>query len=122
MYEQICYQHATAKKMRVLLLGIELEQLIRESIRSQGARTYLDIDSSSVNELVDLIAKQLRGYLHEETPPAIICSMDCRMFFRQIIEAHLFCIPVLSHQEISSSLEIQVLGQINIDEINPVDR
>ena len=122
LYEQICYQHATAKKMRVLLLGIELEQLIRESIRSQGARTYLDIDSSSVNELVDLIAKQLRGYLHEETPPAIICSMDCRMFFRQIIEAHLFCIPVLSHQEISSSLEIQVLGQINIDEINPVDR
>lgn len=115
LHEQICYQHAVSKRMRVFLLGIEFEQLIRESIRSQGSTSYLDIDASSVNELVAMVERQCQPYLYESTPPAIVCSMDCRMFFRQIIEQSLFCVPVLSHQEVSSNLEIQVLGNINID-------
>jgi type III secretion protein V len=115
LHEQICYQHAVSKRMRVFLLGIEFEQLIRESIRSQGSTSYLDIDASSVNELVSMVERQCQPYLYELTPPAIVCSMDCRMFFRQIIEQSLFSIPVLSHQEVSSNLEIQVLGNINID-------
>lgn len=116
LYEQICYQHSQSKKLRVLLLGVEIEQIIRESIRSQGARVYLDIDSGSINELVDIVLAQYKPYLRDEIPPAIVCSMDCRLFFRQIIEHSAFCIPVLSHQEISANLEIQVLGHINIDE------
>lgn len=116
LHEQICYQHAVSKRMRVFLLGVEFEQLIRESIRSQGSNSYLDIDASSLNELVEMVERQCKPYLYELTPPAIVCSMDCRMFFRQIIEQSLFCVPVLSHQEVSSNLEIQVLGNINIDE------
>ena len=121
LHEQICHQYAASKKMRVFLLGVEFEQLIRESIRSQGSNSYLDIDSSSVNELVAMIERQFKPYLHEMTPPAIVCSMDCRMFFRQLIEQALFCVPVLSHQEVSSNLEIQVLGNINIDASHPLN-
>lgn len=116
LYEQICHQHSHSKKMRIFTLGVDFEQLIRESIRSQGSNSYLDIDASSVNDLVAIVEAQCKPYLHEENPPAIVCSMDCRMFFRQLIEQVLFCVPVLSHQEVSSTLEIQVLGNINIDE------
>jgi type III secretion protein V len=122
LFEQICHQHSQSKKLRVFILGVELEQLIRESIRSQGARVYVDIDSSSLNEIVDIVVAQYKAHLRDEIPPAIVCSMDCRMFFRQIIEHAVFCVPVLSHQEISANLEIQVLGHINIDELHPLDR
>ncbi|MCZ8016154.1 MAG: type III secretion system export apparatus subunit SctV [Limnobacter sp.] len=122
LHEQICHQYSQSKTMRILLLDVEFEQIIRESVRSQGSNSYLDIDSSSINEMVAMIEQQMGPYLHEDLPPAIVCSMDCRIHIRQMIERSLFCIPVLSHQEVSSNLEIQVLGNIAITELHSSNR
>ncbi|MBU0542942.1 MAG: type III secretion system export apparatus subunit SctV [Gammaproteobacteria bacterium] len=122
LHEQICHQYSQSKTMRIVLLDVEFEQVIRESVRSQGSNSYLDIDSSSINTMVTMVEKQISPYLHEEYPPAIVCSMDCRTHVRQIIEPTLFCVPVLSHQEVSSNLEIQVLGNIAITESQSFNR
>jgi type III secretion protein V len=118
LFEQICHQHSRERRMNVFILSIEFEQLIRDSIRSQGNGNYLDIDSSSINQMVSMFEQQMNPYLHECPPPAVVCSMDIRNFVRQLIEDSLFCIPVLSHQEIASSFEISVLGKISFNEEN----
>lgn len=115
LFEQICHQHTHERKLKVLMLGVEFEQLIRESSRSDGNGSFIDIDSSSLNELIEIVEEQCRPHLVGNYVPAIVCSMDCRVFFRQIIQDSLFIIPVLSHQEISSNMEIQVLGNINLN-------
>lgn len=116
LYEQICYQYAKQKKLTVFILDTEFEQLIREYSRSNSAGTYLDIDSTSMNLMVDSVEKQVMNYTLGDALPAIVCSMDCRLFFRQMIQDKLFCIPVLSHQEISPQLEIQVIGSIYMEQ------
>lgn len=115
LFEQICHQHTYERKLRVFTLGVEFEQLIRESSRSDGSTSFIDMDSSSLNELVDIVEAQCKPYLLGQHVPAIVCSMDCRVFFRQIIQNALFIVPVLSHQEISSNMQIQVLGNITLD-------
>ena len=115
LFEQICHQHTHERKLKVFVLGVEFEQLIRESSRSDGNGSFVDIDSSSLNELIEIVEEQCRPHLVGNYVPAIVCSMDCRVFFRQIIQDSLFIIPVLSHQEISSNMEIQVLGNINLN-------
>lgn len=115
LFEQICHQHVHEKKLRVFTLGVEFEQIIREASRSDGSTSFLDIDSSSVNELVAMIESQCQPCLIRGFVPAIVCSMDCRIFLRQMIQDNLFLVPVLSHQEISSNMEIEVLGNIALD-------
>jgi type III secretion protein V len=115
LFEQICHQHTFERKLRVFTLGVEFEQLIRESSRSDGSTSFIDIDASSLNELVAIVEKQCKPYLFGNHIPAIVCSMDCRVYFRQIIQDALFIVPVLSHQEVSSNMEIQVLGNITLD-------
>lgn len=116
LYEQICHQYARQRKLYLFMLDTEFEQLIREYSRSNATGTYLDIDSTSLNLLVNSVENQIREYTLGSHLPGIVCSMDCRLFFRQMIQDRLFSVPVLSHQEISPQLEIQVLGSIYMEE------
>lgn len=116
LYEQICHQYARQRKLYLFMLDTELEQVIREYSRVNSAGSYLDIDSTTLNLIVNSVENQLRDHMLGSNLPGIVCSMDCRLFFRQIIQDRLFCIPVLSHQEISSHLEIKVLGSVYVEE------
>lgn len=115
LHEQICHQYMKERKLRVFSVGIDIEQIIRESLRSDGSTSYADIDASSVNELSELIESQCRPFLSPTYTPIIVCSMDCRPFLRQIMEDTLFEIPVMSHQEIAPNLEIQFLANISMN-------
>jgi len=120
LFEQICHQHTHQKKLWVYVMSLEVEQLIRESTRSDGNSTFIDMDASSISQIVDLIERQIKPHLSGPFLPGIICSIDSRVFVRQIIEDQLFLIPVLSHQEISSNFQIKILGNIQLDEqLNP---
>lgn len=119
LHEQICHQYARQRKLLLFMLDTEFEQLIREASRSSTQGVYLDIDSTSLNFMVDAVEEQIRLYTLGEHLPVIVCSMDCRMFFRQIIQDQLFSLPVLSHQELSKQIEIKVLGSIYVEE--PLD-
>lgn len=115
LHEQICHQYAHERKLQVFTLSLDIEQLIRESGRSDGSTSFLDVDAASLNELVEVVEGHLRPYLETAIIPAVVCSIDCRMFFRQMIEDQLFVVPVLSHQEVSTNFQIQVLGNITLD-------
>lgn len=116
LHEQICHQYARQRKLHLFMLDTEFEQLIRESSRSSTQGVYLDIDSTSLSVMVDSVEEQIREHTLGEYMPGIVCSMDCRLFFRQIIQDQLFSVPVLSHQELSQQLEIKVLGSIFVEE------
>lgn len=116
LYEQICYQHTFDQKLWAFVLSVELEQLIRESARSDGSSSFIDMDASSMNEIAEMIERQISSHLPAPFKPILICSVDCRAYVRQIIEDTLFSVPVLSHQEISSQFEIKLLGTVALEE------
>lgn len=116
LHEQICHQYVVNRKLKVFILSLEFEQLIRESLRSDVGGAFIDIDASSLNELVDRVESQIKQHLVYQYVPVIICSMDCRQFVRQIIQNSLFTVPVLSHQELSSGIDVEVLGSIELEQ------
>lgn len=122
LHEQICRQHTYERTLKVFVLSVEFEQLIRESIRSDVGGAFVDIDASSLNELIETIESQVKPSMSSRFVPAIICSMDCRVFLRQIIQNSLFVIPVFSHQEISQGVDVEVLGSIVLDEKSSIDQ
>lgn len=116
LHEQICHQYSIDRKIKVFVVSLEIEQLIRESLRTDVAGAFIDIDASSLHELVETIESQLQPFLMSRNCPALVCSMDCRQFLRQIIQNSLFSVPVLSHQELVQNIQVEVLGSI---ELNP---
>lgn len=112
LHEQICHQYASNRVLNVLVLDAEFEQLIRESSRSNSNGAYLDIDATSLNVLVNSVVDQVRASTVRHSVAGIVCSMDCRFFFRQMIQEVLFCMPVFSHQEIAAGMDVKVLGSI----------
>jgi len=116
LLEQICHQHANQKTLQIFMVSMELEQLIREAVRSDGSISYLDIDTTMLNSIVQSIEQQLGMYLAEPKLPVLVCSMDCRSFFRQMLFDQLHSVPIFSHQEISSALQIKVLGSLTVDD------
>jgi len=45
----------------------------------------------------------------------LLTSMDIRRYVRKLVEADLYELPVLSHQELTEEITVQPLGKINID-------
>lgn len=116
LHEQICHQYANNQVLKVFVLDAEFEQLIRETSRSNAHGAFLDMDSTSLGVLRNAVLAQVAPHAAGRSLPAVVCSMDCRYFFRQIIQDDLYCMPVLSHQEISPIMQIQVLGSIFLEE------
>lgn len=118
IFEQICHQHTYERVLRVFTLDGDIEQIIRESTRSDGSTSYLDLDATSLGQLVNMIEIQVRSHLTTQAEPVIVCSMDCRLHVRQMLENRIFSLAVLSHQEVSPNVEIEVLGNISLIELS----
>lgn len=97
-------------------LDPEIEMFIRESVRSDGSVTFLDVDGETSTKLIEIVQSHYVNYAGLEKLPAIICSVDCRAHFFDLVCDRLRAIQVFSYQEISSSQEIEHLGVIKLDE------
>ncbi len=67
LFEQISFQHCVDKTFSICTLSPDFEQSIRESIRSDGSRTFIDADASSLNLMVDMIEVQYSEFYHFES-------------------------------------------------------
>lgn len=114
--EQISHQNASDGVLNVLTLDSEFEQLIRESLRSDGNATFVDLDADSANKLLEMVTVQFKPWAHLEVLPVVICSIDVRPHFRDLTRSKLAAIQVMSFQEVSPTREIQLLDTIRFDE------
>lgn len=116
LFEQISFQHSNNKLFQVCTLSSDFEQIIRESVRSDGTRTFVDADASSLNQMIDMIETQYREFYGMSRLPVLVSSMDCRPHVRMLIQDRLSAIPVLSYQEISNRYGIKLMKSIEFDE------
>lgn len=118
LHEQICHQYAEERTLKVFVCATDLEQVVREAIRSDGTGSYMDVDSTTLYEMNQILGAQIREHLGDRHLPAIVCSMDVRQFLRNMISETFHVLPVLSHQEVSASMKVQVVGNLDLSPIH----
>lgn len=116
LFEQLSFQHSKNKLFQVCTLSSDFEQIIRESVRSDGNRTFVDADAASLNHMIDMIEIQYRDFYGMSNLPVLVASMDCRPHVRMLIQDRLASIPVMSYQEISNRYGIKLMKSIEFDE------
>lgn len=97
--------------LRVLRIGEEMENAIRESIRQTAMGTYTALSHEQRAQILQLISEAQA--MHGEF--VIVSSVDTRRFLHKVIEQQHADIAVLSWQEVGEHCLIQVVHSIDLN-------
>lgn len=113
---QITTQYASGQtELKVLTVSAKVEKIIADSIQQTDHGNYLAMDPSNSQAILESIAKEVERIALFEQSPVILCSPAVRMYLRQLTERYFPQIPILSYNELESSIEIQSVGVVNIE-------
>ena len=102
--------------MAVYLLDPEIEDLVRNAIRTTEKGNYLALEPETTQEIVEAVGKEIASHPFPPgaRPPVILTTAEIRRYFRKIIELEFPQLSVLSYQELSENLRIQPIARVGI--------
>lgn len=113
---QITTQYANGQtELKVLTVSAKVEKIIADSIQQTDHGNYLAMDPSDSQAILESIAKEVERIAFFEQSPIILCSPAVRMYLQQLTERYFPQIPILSYNELESSIEIQSVGVVNVE-------
>jgi type III secretion protein V len=107
---QTSHRIAPDGRLRCLMLGAELEETLRQGLRSNGGATQLAIDPT----LAQRIGATLVDAAARHGAIAIVTAVDVRWHVRKLIETDAFDVAVLSFHELVSSLTLDVAERVDL--------
>lgn len=112
----ISFKYSNGQNMLpVYLLDPDLEDTIRSGIRQTSAGAYLALDPTVTARFVEVVKAAIGRIGHLDHKPVLITSMDIRRYVRKLLEAEVYELAVLSHQELTEEITVQPLGRISIN-------
>lgn len=102
--------------MAVYLLDPDIEDMVRNAIRTTEKGNYLALEPETTQEIVEAVGKEIASHPFPPgaRPPVILTTAEIRRYFRKIIELEFPQLSVLSYQELSENLRIQPIARVGI--------
>ena len=114
--KQITTQYAGNNNvLKVLTVSGKVEKIIADSIQQTEHGNYLSIDPNDSQAILESMAKEIERASMMEQSPIILCSPAVRMYIRQMTERYFPHVPILSYNELESSIEVQSVGVVNVE-------
>ncbi len=101
-------------KSNVLTLDPKLEQVILESVQKNEAGSFITLEPSVSNTILNNLSKQVQKLTQLGQQPIVLASPVVRLYFKKLADQILPGLVVLSYNELDPSLEIQSIGVISI--------
>lgn len=98
-------------KFNVIILSHNVEEIIRGGIRQSSSGTFLNLEPAELDTIIEKIStaideiKYIQDYV-------FLTAIDIRRFVKKLIETQYPQLSVLSYDEITSDIEINVLQSI----------
>ncbi|MCX2589254.1 EscV/YscV/HrcV family type III secretion system export apparatus protein [Proteus sp. G2672] len=98
-------------KINVVILSNEVEEIIRSGIRQSSSGTFLNLEPAELDLIMEKMTvafdeiKYIQNYV-------VLTAIDIRRFVRKLLETQFSQLSVLSYDELSSDIEINVLQSI----------
>jgi flagellar biosynthesis protein FlhA len=112
----ITQKYVIDNKLNVITLDGQLEQLIMNSINQTEAGSYLGLDPSTVQRILQSLAQNVDRLTSIGEQPIVLTAPIVRIYFKKLTEQYSNEIIVLSYNEIDPNVEIQALGMVTLDE------
>ncbi|MBP1561788.1 MAG: flagellar biosynthesis protein FlhA [Oscillospiraceae bacterium] len=103
-------------QIRVLTLDTDTENKIVASVKKSEQGSYLAMDPQTIQALIASLNEQIERVKDVVPMPIVLTSPIVRIYFKKLIDQFIPNITVLSFSEIDSSVQIQAVGNIALDE------
>jgi type III secretion protein V len=98
-----------AGRLRVLMVGSALEEIIRHTLTPVDGQMRLAINPHQMRALIALLSEQVEA----SGARAILTAQDLRRPLRLLIAADLFDVPVISFNELNPAVPLDIVGELN---------
>ena len=105
----ISNKFANGNDLRVLLLSPEFEDVVRRGIRQTSTGSFINLEPSASEELMDRLAVGLDSLHIPQKDMVILALVDVRRYIKKLIEGRFRELDVVSFGEISDSISVQVI-------------
>ncbi len=99
--------------LHAVILSPPIEQQMKESLEQTDHGTYLNLDPTVAQKVVNALNRQL-GNLPQGVPRVVISSPYVRLYFKRLTERLFKDLTVLSYAEITSDVGIKTVGVVEI--------
>ncbi|MBB5710907.1 flagellar biosynthesis protein FlhA [Sphingomonas xinjiangensis] len=96
-------------RLRVLIVGTDLEDVIRQTLTPVDGQMRLAINPHQMRALNQLLASQVST----TGARAILTAQDLRRPLRLLIAGDLFDVPVISFNELNPAVPLDIVGELN---------
>jgi type III secretion protein V len=108
----ICHKFAVNNELRAVVISPEIEDVVRKGIRQTSAGSFLNLEPSVSEDLLDRIAVTLGQVPLAHKDIVLLTAVDVRRFLKKLVEARFRELEVLSFGEITDSVSVNVLRTV----------
>ncbi|MFS2221656.1 EscV/YscV/HrcV family type III secretion system export apparatus protein [Pantoea sp. B65] len=108
----ISHKFAVGNSLKAVLISVEMEETLRQGIRSTSSGTFLNLEPAVSEKLMDTFTLGLSEILMSQKDYVILASVDIRRFVKRFLENKFKNLEVLSFGEISEGISIDVIKSI----------
>ena len=96
-----------------------LEDLINGYIQRSGEGTVMAMPPAVANRVTAAVVGELQRLVEAGRPPVVLASPQVRATVHRLLEPHLPQAAVLGYNEVSRGVEVESLGLVTMEEVNP---
>lgn len=114
MARVILKPYLTDGTLHVLIFEKTLEEKIIGSLQTTDQGTYLALDLSFSQQMVEKVGNEIRKLMSDNTQPVILVHPIIRGKLRRFLERYIQGVTVISHNEIPHQIKIKSAGVIKL--------
>ncbi|MCS7199014.1 MAG: flagellar biosynthesis protein FlhA [Caldimicrobium sp.] len=101
-------------KLPCILVGEDIEEIIRKSLQKTEQGTFLMIDPKIGAKIVTALSQAVERYTQKNLMPSILTGPTIRRHLRKLIERTLRPVAVLSQAEIPGEIQVEILEVVKL--------
>ncbi|MCG7929005.1 MAG: FHIPEP family type III secretion protein [Candidatus Thiodiazotropha lotti] len=110
---QITHRYAPSGVLQAVILTPELEEKLLQSVRVTSGVVQMSLQPQQAEKIIANILASIQKH----NPTAIVTSVQIRRHIRKMIENEAFDVPVLSHNELLPTININIVERVNVRDL-----
>lgn len=108
----ICHKFSYSGEIKAIVISPEIEDRIRDGVRPTAGGTFLNLDASEAEMILDNFKLALSGINIPIKDIILLGSVDIRRFIKKLIESSYRDLEVLSYGELTENVPVNILKTI----------
>lgn len=102
-------------KLYVFALPQQAEQLVMKSMHQSDEGREIVLDPAAARKILTALMEKTEEIISKGIPPVLFVSQPIRFAMRRFVEKYTPLLNIISHTEVSDSVQIDSLGTLNIE-------